>query len=140
MVAHVRPAARQQEAHADLLRRTADTVVVARLGVDVLVIDHRGGAAADVLHQPKFGRDVRLLLGQRLRHRPDRRGQPVEQRLVVGQPTQESLEKMRVRVDHARHHGHVCGVDAVMRGGAQRCRRLPRTHRGQRVIFDVDVA
>jgi hypothetical protein len=41
MIAHVRPATRQQEAHARLLGRTTDAVIVARLGVDVLVIDHR---------------------------------------------------------------------------------------------------
>ncbi len=84
MIAHVGPAARQQKAHADLLGGAADAVVVARLGVDVLVVGHRGGAAADVLDQAEFGGNVGFLLGQRLRHRPDRRGQPVEQRLVVG--------------------------------------------------------
>ncbi len=140
VIPHVCPATRQQEAHARLLRRAANAIVVARLGVDILVVDHCRGAAANVFDQPEFGGDVGFLLGERLGDGPDRCSQPFQQRLIVRQPAQEGLKQVRVRIDHARHDRHVRGVDAFTGGSAQRLRRCTRADGCDLVILDVDIA
>ena len=42
---------------------------------------------------------------------PDAGAQPVEQRFVVGQATEERLEQVGVRIGHARHKRAAVGVD-----------------------------
>ena len=140
MVVGVGPAARQQEADAGLLRGAEDPVVVAGLRVDVLMVDHRRRAAADVLDEAQHGGDVRVMLGQRLRHRPDGDLQPLQQRLVIGQPAQEGLKQVGVRVDHARHDGHVRGVDDRIGALAQLEGRRTRTHGRDPIRFQEEVA
>ena len=139
-VVHVGPAASQQQPRPGVARRPADAVVVGRVGVDVLVVDDGRGPAAQVFDQADHRRQVGLLLGQRLGHRPDGRRQPVEQRLVVGQAADEGLEEVGVGVDHAGHDGHVAGVEDRAGPGAHLVRRLPGAQRGDALAFDEQVA
>ena len=106
MVAYICPAPRQQKAQSRFVGRAADAIIVAWLGVDILMVDHGGRATANILDHAHHGRYIRFLFGQRLRHRPDGRFEPIEQRFVIGQPANKGLEEVRVRVHHAGHYGH----------------------------------
>ena len=107
MVIDVGPATRQQEADPGLLRGSKNAIVVASFRVDVLVIDYRCGAAAEVLDETQHRGDVCVMLSQRLSHRPDGDLEPFEQRFVIGQAAQERLKQVGMSIHHAGHDGHV---------------------------------
>ena len=140
MVVDVSPATRKKEADPSFLRGAKNAVVVARLRVDVLMVDHRRRAAPDILHQTEHSGDVSIFFGERLGHRPDGDLEPFEQRFVIGQAAQERLEQVRVGIHHAGHDGHVRRVDDGIRALTQLDGRLAGSERRDPIIDDEHVA
>ncbi len=106
----VDPAARQHHPYAHLGRGAAHRVLVL-VTRQLVVLDHRRRAAVQVLDEPEQRGQVLVLGRHRGLGRPDHFLEPAQQRPVVGQPAQERLREVGVRVDQAGQHGHVPGVD-----------------------------
>ena len=140
VVVDVGPTTRKKEADPGLLRGSKDPVVVARLRVDVLVVDHGRGAAPDILHQTEHRGDGGIFFGERLGHGPDGDLEPFEQRFVICQAAQERLEQVRVGIHHAGHDGHVRRVDDGIGSLTQLDGRLAGSDRRDPIIDDEHVA